>query len=162
MIARSEEDLHNIRLAVERIHKLSDRLIGLGPFGVGLDGILSFIPIPGVGVAYSGLAALALMVQAVRARASPGVLFHMAVILAIDTLLDVPASADLLPLIPFAGVADTLFTGHKWAANLLLRHMDDTLYIEGSREAARGGADRDELLGRIRSRTERRRLVYLG
>jgi hypothetical protein len=162
MIARSEEDLHNIRLAVERIHKLSDRLIGLGPFGVGLDGILSFIPIPGVGVAYSGLAALALMVQAVRARASPGVLFHMAVILAIDTLLDVPASADLLPLIPFAGVADTLFTGHKWAANLLLRHMDDTLYIEGSRQAARGSADHHELLGRIRSRTEKRRLVYLG
>src|SRR5215472_6817015 len=86
MIAQSEEDLHNIRLAVERIHKLSDRLIGLGPFGVGLDGILSFIPIPGVGVAYSGLAALALMVQAVRARASAGVLFHMAVILTIDTL----------------------------------------------------------------------------
>jgi hypothetical protein len=162
MIARSEEDLHNIRLAVERIHKLSDRLIGLGPFGVGLDGMLSFVPIPGVGVAYSGLAALALMVQAVRAHASPGVLFHMAVILTIDTLLDVPASADLLPLIPFAGIADTLFTGHKWAANLLLKHMEETLYLEGRRQDARGSAEHAELIGRIRSRKEKRRVVYMG
>lgn len=160
MLARSHVDLHNIRLAVERIRALSDRLIGLGPFGVGLDGLLSFVPIPGVGVAYSGLAALALLYQAVRARASPGTLMHMALILGIDTLLDVPASADLLPLIPFAGMADTLFTGHKWAANLLLRHMEETLYIEAGLEA-RSGHQHAELMSRVKSKTEKRRIVYL-
>jgi len=162
MIARSHVDLHNIRLAVERIRNLSDRLIGLGPFGVGLDGVLSFVPLPGVGVAYSGLAALALLVQAVRAKASAGTLVQMSIILAIDTLLDVPASADMLPIIPFSGMADTLFTGHKWAANMLLRHMDHTLYIEGDAREARGRPEHAELMSRIRSRKEKRRVVYLG
>jgi hypothetical protein len=84
------------------------------------------------------------------------------VILTIDTLLDIPASADMLPLVPFAGVADTLFTGHKWSANLLLKHMDNTLYIEGRRADLRGGAEHAELMSRIRSRKEKRRVVYLG
>ncbi len=159
MIARSHVDLHNIRLSVERIHKLSDRLIGLGPFGVGLDAVLSLIPVPVVGAVYSGAAAAALMVQAVRARASPGVLFHMAVLLAIDTLLDLPAGT---PLGPFSGLADTLFTGHKWSANLLLKHMDDTVYVEGRREEAAHRPENAELMARMRSRKERRRIVFLG
>ena len=158
MRARSHVDLHNIRRSVEKIRGLSDRLIGLGPFGVGLDGLLSFVPIPGVGVAYSGLAAAALLYHAVRARASPAVFIWMALILAIDTLLDVPASADLLPVIPFSGMADTLFTGHKWAANMLLKHMDDTLYLEGGG----GGAGHAEPTSRGGSRKEKRRIVYLG
>lgn len=159
MIARSHVDLHNIRLAVERIRGLADRLIGLGPFGVGLDGILAIIPVPLVGAVFSGAAALALMVQAVRARASPGVLIHMAVILLIDTLLDVPAGT---PLGPFSGLADTLFTGHKWSANLLLKHMDDTVYVEGRPGAAGASSEHAELMGRVRSRKEKRRIVYLG
>ena len=160
MIARSHVDLHNIRLTVEGILKLSDRLIGLGPFGVGLDGILSIIPVPVVGTVFSGGAALVLMLQAVRARASPGVLFHMGVILLIDTLLDVPAGIPVVGQI--SGIVDTLFTGHKWSANLLLKHMDDTLYIEGRPGDAQAGAEHAELMGRVRSRKEKRRIVYLG
>ena len=157
MFARSEEDLHNIRIGVERIRGLADRLVGLGPFGVGLDGILSLIPVPLVGTLFSGAAAFALMLQAVRARASPGVLIHMAVLLLIDTLLDVPAGT---PLGPFSGIADTLFTGHKWAANLLLKHMDQTLYIEGSRAAARASPEHAGLMAA--ARRDRPRIVYLG
>jgi hypothetical protein len=159
MMARSEEDLHNIRLGVERIRGLADRLVGLGPFGVGLDGILSLVPVPLIGTIFSGAAAFALMVLAVRARASPGVLIHMLVLLTIDTLLDLPAGT---PLGPFSGIADTLFTGHKWAANLLLKHMDDTLYIEGSRHEAKANPDYAELIAGVRSRRERRRIVYMG
>jgi hypothetical protein len=159
MLARSHVDLHNIRLGVERIHKLADRLVGLGPFGVGLDGILSFVPVPVVGVIFSGAAALALMIQAVRARASPGVLIHMAVLLTIDTLLDVPAGT---PIGPFSGIADTLFTGHKWSANLLLKHMDDTVYIEGRQRDALDNPEYAELKARVRSRREKRRIVFLG
>ena len=78
--------------------------------------------------------------------------------LGVKEVLDLPASAVLLPVIPFSGMADTLFTGHKWAANLLLRHMDDTLYLEGRY----GGAEHAELKSRIRSGKEKRRIVFLG
>jgi hypothetical protein len=155
MIARSHVDLHNIRVGVERIRNLSDRIVGLGPLGVGLDGVLSLIPVPVVGTVYSGGAAALLLLHALRARASVGVFFNMALILAIDTLLDVPAGT---PLGPFSGLADTLFTGHKWAANMLLKHMDETLYVEGGPDDARNA----EVMAGVRSRKERRRVVFLG
>jgi hypothetical protein len=158
MLARSHADLHNIRQSVQRIRGVSDRMIGLGPLGIGMDGILSLVPIPAIGVAYSGLAALALMLQAVRARASPGVLFHMGLLLVIDTMLDAPAGT---PVGPISGLLDTLFTGHKWSANLLLKHMDNTVYVEGSREEARGRPDHEELMARVRAGREKRRIVYL-
>ena len=157
MLARSHADLHNIRLSINRIKVASDRIVGIGPFGIGLDGILSLIPIPVVGAAYSGIAAAALLVQAVRARASAGVLVHMGVILAIDTLLDAPAGT---PLGIFSGMADTLFTGHKWSANLLLKHMDETIYIEGSRGRA-NGPEYAEAMARVRAGNESRRIVFL-
>jgi hypothetical protein len=153
MHARSHADLQRIRRSVERIRGLSDRMIGLGPFGVGMDAVLSLIPIPLVGAAYSGAAGVALMLQAVRAHASPWVLMQMGVILTIDTMLDAPAGT---PVGPFTGLADTLFTGHKWAANLLLRQMDRTLYVE------HGSPEHAEAQARKRSGRERRRLVVLG
>jgi hypothetical protein len=159
MFARSHEELHNIRISVERIRGLSDRMVGVGPFGIGMDGILSMIPIPVVGAIYSGLAAGALMLQAVRAHASLGVLMHMAVILGIDTLLDLPAGT---PIGPISGAADILFTGHKWAANTLLKHMDQTIYIEGTRKEAMGRAGHGDLMDQVRSGREKRRIVYLG
>jgi hypothetical protein len=134
-------------------------MIGIGPFGIGMDGALSLIPIPAVGAIYSGLAAGALMLQAVRARASLGVLVHMAVILGIDTVFDIPAGT---PLGPISGIADTLFTGHKWAANTLLKHMDNTLYIEGSRSEWRGHPDHAGVMDRVRAGQEKRRIVFLG
>ncbi len=157
MFARTHADLHNVRLGVERIRTVSDRLIGLGPFGIGLDGILSFFPV--LGVIYSGGAALMLLAEAIRARASTWTLAHMGLLLFVDTALDIPGSAGLGIL---SGAADTLFTGHKWSANLLLRHMDDTLYIEGSRAQARGSPEYAELMADVRARREKRRIVFLG
>ena len=66
MFARTHAELHNVRLGIDRIRTVSDRIVGLGPFGVGLDGLLSFVPV--VGVIYSGGAALMLMMEAVLAR----------------------------------------------------------------------------------------------
>ena len=156
MLARSHVDLHNIRLAVERLKKLSDRIVGIGPFGVGLDGVLSFTPV--AGVVYSAASGAMLLLQAIRARASPGVIFQMSVLLVINTLLDVPGGT---PLGIFSGIADTLFTAHKWSADALLKHMDETLYVEGTREQVGAHPEYAQLMKDIRAGKEKRRIVFL-
>jgi len=50
--ARSHLDLHNIKNSIDRTKKMSDGIVKIGPFGIGLDGLLGFIP--PLGVAYSG------------------------------------------------------------------------------------------------------------
>ncbi len=159
MPARSHAELHNIRLSVERIVKVTDRLIGIGPFGIGLDGLTAAIP--GLGILYSAGAGLLLMILAVRARASLGTLIQMGIYLTIDTLIDVP---DLIPgpLTALVAAFDTLFTGHKWAGHLLLRHMDDTIYVEGPPRGLRGNPDFADVEARVRSGKEHRRIVFLG
>lgn len=151
--ARSHADLHNIRLGVERIKNVSDRIVGVGPIGIGLDGILSWIP--GAGVAYSAIAGAMLVGEGIRARAATGTLIHMAALLFVDTFLDVVPN-------PVSAVADTFFTGHKWSANLLLKHMDETIYVEGTAAQARQKPEYAELMARIRAGKEKRRIVFLG
>jgi hypothetical protein len=151
--ARSHADLHNIRLGVNRIKTVSDRIVGVGPVGIGLDGVLAFVP--GVGALYSAGAALMLMLEAVRARASIGTLIHMGAVLAADTVLDIPGN-------PITGVIDAFFTGHKWSANVLLKHMDETHYIEGTRAQARDRPEYADLMAKVRSGKETRRIVFLG
>jgi len=159
MTARTHAELHNIRVGVERIIKISDRVVGIGPFGIGLDGLLAAVP--GAGVLYSAFAGLLLLAYGIRARASLGTLLHMAVYLTIDTLIDLP---DLVPSPVSAVVAvfDTLFTGHKWAGNLLLKHMDDTVYVEGPPRRLGGHPEYADVEARVRSGEERRRIVFLG
>lgn len=159
MRARSHRELHGLRGSVVRIRKLSDRIIGIGPFSLGLDGVLAWIP--GVGVAYSLGAGGYLLYQAVRAHARPGTLAKMAGFLAADSL------AGVVP-IPFApAVADMMFTGHKWAANALLEHLDETLYYEGSKADAEADPEfREHLLDLAEQRRagaplKAKRIVYL-
>ena len=151
--AKSHLDLHNIRGSVERTVKLSDNIIGVGPVGIGLDGILAWFG--GAGSLYSLGAGGVLLFDGVRARAAPMVLIQMTAVLLIDALL---------PLGPpgLGAVADTLFTGQKWAGGMLIKHMDDTIYFEGSRKEAQGTAEYRDLLERIRSGKEKRRVVFLG
>jgi len=153
IFARSHADLHNIRLGVDRISQISDRIIGIGPIGVGLDGLLAAVP--GLGVFYSVIAGGMLVFEGLRARASTGTLIQIAAYLAVDTLLDVPAG-------PLAAIADTLFTGHKWSANLLKKHMDETIYIEGTRDQVRNRPEYADLMARVRAGKETRRIVFLG
>ena len=96
------------------------------------------------------------MIQGVRARASLPTLFSMGSILFADTALDaVP--------IPFApAVADVLFTGHKWASNMLLKHMEETLYYEGSRQEAQADPRFREALAAMEQVGDRRRIVFLS
>ena len=155
--ARTHIELHNIRKNVEQIKKLSDNIVGVGPFGVGMDAALNFLPNIGKvnpGVAYSGLAGALLVFQGIRAHAAAMVLVQMSAILIVDTLA---------PMFGKAGaVADALFTGHKWAADMLLKHMEETIYFEGTREEALHTVEYRDLMGRIRAGKENRRIVFLG
>jgi len=152
LIARSHQDLEHIRRNVTRLRKLSDRLVKVGPFGFGLDGLLSFLPV--AGVIYSAGAGGLLLLQGVRARASWHVLARMGGLLVVNTLLDVPGGT---PLGIFSGVADTFFTAHKWAAGLLLKHMDETLYVEGVPGQPSASPDH----ARPRGGADKRRVVFL-
>ncbi|HTI66759.1 MAG TPA: DUF4112 domain-containing protein [Caulobacteraceae bacterium] len=160
MFARSHRDLHGLRASVERTRKLSDRVIGLGPFSLGLDGVLAWIP--GLGFAYSVAAGGFLVLQAVRARARPATVLKMLGLLAADSLTDVIP----IPLAP--AVADMVFTGHKWAADALLKHLDETLYYEGTKaEAEADPAFRQHLLQLAEQRRAgspplHKRVIYLG
>lgn len=152
LFAQSHIDLHNIRNSIERTKKLSDNVVGIGPFGVGLDGLLTWIP--GAGALYSLGAGSILIFDGVRARAAPMILLQMFAIIAIDTLVGE---------VPVAGkIADILFTGHKWSADMLLKHMEDTIYFEGARKDAASSPEYKDVLSRIRAGKEKRRVVFLG
>jgi hypothetical protein len=107
------EAAHGAWLAAERIKIVSDRLIGIGPFGVGLDGALAFVPVAG-GV-YSLAAGVMLLGQAVRARAGVWTLARMGAYVFFNT-----ASSQ----VPIVGQTfDFFFRGHLMAATALQKDI---------------------------------------
>jgi len=115
--ARSPAELARIRDSVAIVGRLSDSLVRFGPFRLGMDGVLSWIP--GLGEAYSTIAGAFIIIQGLRA----GVPLH---ILAICALL--MASRTTISAIPLAGpVASDLFTAHRWSAKLVVRAIDAKL-----------------------------------
>ncbi|UAL09356.1 DUF4112 domain-containing protein [Caulobacter segnis] len=105
---------HRAWRAAETIKRLSDRLIGVGPVGIGLDGVLAWVP--GVGLAYGLGAGGLLLVHAFHAKASPSTLARMAAYLAADNL------SDTVPVLGWA--VDTLFPGHLMAAKALQKDIE--------------------------------------
>lgn len=105
---------HTAWRRADRIRVLSDRMIGVGPFGIGIDGVLAWVPV--VGTAYSVGAAALLVSEAVQAGASKATLAKMAMFLGLDTVSS---------SIPIAGWAvDTLFPGHAMAARALQKDIE--------------------------------------
>lgn len=150
-MARTIRDIEKIWSNVEGVKKLSDRAVGVGPFGVGMDGLLTWIP--WVGDAYTVGAGGWLMIQALRVQASPGTLLRMAAYLASDT-----ATA----AVPFAGaVVDTLFPAHAMAANALQKDIESTHWVEAHEEEARASGAHDRHVEASRA-AGKRRVVYLG
>jgi hypothetical protein len=154
MRARSHQHLDDIRTSVERTRKLSDKIVGVGPFSIGIDGVLGWIPV--VGLFYSVAAGGFLLLQGIRARVSGGTLAKMTGLLLADS------ATDLVPIPVAPGVADMLFTAHKWAADALLKGMDDTVYYPGAKHEAKADPRFRELMDRVRSGQDpRRRVVFL-
>ena len=98
----------------ERIKRLSDRLIGFGPFGLGLDGVLAWVP--GANLIYTVGAGGLLMVEAVKAQASGFTLARMAAYLIADS------ATSEVPILGWA--LDTLFPGHLLAARALQKDIE--------------------------------------
>ena len=114
---RSDSDLRAIRDSVSLVGRLSDSIVRLGPFSLGIDGVLSWIP--GVGELYSTLAGGFIVLQGARAGVPAPVLAGAILLLGCRTI----ASA-----VPIAGSAFAdLFTAHKWAARLVVRAIDRQL-----------------------------------
>jgi hypothetical protein len=115
--ARSPAELARIRDSVAIVGRLSDSLVRLGPFRLGLDAAVSWIP--GLGEIYSVAAGGFIIVQGLRA----GVPLH---ILAVCAALMM--SRTTISAIPLAGpVAADLFTAHRWSARLVVRAIEAKL-----------------------------------
>lgn len=116
-MTRTDAQLRSIRDGVSLVGRLSDSIVRFGPFSLGIDGVLSWIP--GVGEAYSLGAGAFILVQGFRAGVPASVLASAGFLLGIRTLGDV---------VPIAGplFAD-VFTAHKWAARMVVRAIDQRL-----------------------------------
>ena len=124
--ACSTVELARIRDSVAFVGRLSDSLVRLGPFRLGVDGVLSWIP--GLGEIYSTVAGGFILVQGLRA----GVPLHILLICAA-----LMASRTFVSAIPLAGpAAADLFTAHRWSAKLVVRAIDARLPVQ----ARSGGA----------------------
>lgn len=150
MASRTIGDIEKIWSNVEGVKKLSDRVIGIGPFGVGLDGLLTWVP--GLGLVYSVLAGGWLVIQGVRARAAPSTLLRMLAYIGVDS-----ATTEF----PIVGdVVDFLFPGHLMAGKALQKDIETTHWVEARERDARASGDHDGHVSAMR-RAGRRRLVYL-
>lgn len=107
------ERAHRAWRNAQRIKRLSDDLIRLGPWGLGLDGVLAWVPV--AGTLYSiGTGAL-LLYEGLRARATPWTLTRMAAyMIANSAMSDVPV---------VGWAMDTLFRGQHMAANALQKDI---------------------------------------
>ncbi len=168
MRARTQGDIQRIYDQIESIKKLSDRIIGIGPLNIiGLDGILALIPIPGLGTAYSVIAGLILLMQGARARVSLMTMFVSFIILLLDSgvstvegLSEIIPGINILYWIP--GGIDALFQGHLYAAHMMQKDIEKTLYVEGSFAEAYRSGEHQENLEEMRSTRGKKRIVYLG
>lgn len=151
MASRTIGDIERIWSSVEGIRKLSDRIIGVGPIGFGLDALLTWIPV--VGTTYTVGAAGWLLYQAHQARATPGTIAKMVGYLAFDT------ATGAVPLVGDA--VDTFFPGHLMAARALQKEIESTHWVEADEASSRASGEHDRHLETIRSRPHLRRLVYL-
>ncbi len=108
------ERAHQAWKRADKIRKLSDRVVGFGPWGLGVDGLIAWVPV--AGTAYSLGAAGLLLYDATQAGASRATLVRMAAYLGVDTV------SSGIPILGWA--VDTLFTGHAFAARALQRDIE--------------------------------------
>lgn len=98
----------------DRIKRMSDRVVRIGPFGLGIDGVLAWVPV--AGPAYSIGAGAVLMHEAVQSGASRAVMARMAGYLILDS------ATSTVPVIGWT--IDTLFPGHAMAARALQKDIE--------------------------------------
>lgn len=157
MARRSIADIEKIWTNVDRLKRTSDRIVGIGPFGIGLDGLLTWVPI--VGTAYTVGAAGWLLVQAVRAKASAGTIVQMLGYLGLDSATTAVGEIPFLDFVP--SVVDVLFPGHLLAAKALQNHIETTHWVEDSYSSARASGAHDRHVEKVRGDRSLKRIIYL-
>ena len=110
----ARERAHRAWRNAGRIKRLSDNLIKIGPWGLGLDGVLAWAP--GANTLYSVGAGALLIYEAIQARAAPWTMARMAAYLVANSAMTE------IPVIGWA--MDTLFRGHLMAANALQKDIE--------------------------------------
>ncbi len=111
---KSDRQLLEIRDSVAWLGRLSDSLVRVGPFRLGVDGILSWVP--GVGELYSTAAGGFIVVQGLRAGVPLHILAGASAILMFRTAVSA---------VPIAGsIFADVFTAHRWAAALVVRAIE--------------------------------------
>lgn len=151
MRVRNEVDVHNVLENIKTTRWVSDKFVGAGPFGIGLDGILTMFP--GIGELYTIAASAYLLVQARKARV-PGIVYcQMGALF----LVDLAATA-----VPVTGDAfDMFFCAHLWAGGLLARAIQRTEYIDHDDLPPTGAAiARDPRV--VEAMKDGKRIVVLG
>ncbi|MDI6625488.1 MAG: DUF4112 domain-containing protein [Brevundimonas sp.] len=156
MARRTIGDIEKIWTNVEGVKKLSDRAVGIGPFGIGLDGLLTWVPV--VGTVYSVGAAGWLLLQAARVKASPGTVARMVGYLGLDSFTTLVGEVPFLDFVP--SVVDVLFPGHLLAARALQKDIETTHWVEASEREARATGEHERHVEEMR-KGGLRRLVYL-
>ena len=108
------ERAHRAWRNAQRIKQLSDNLLKIGPWGIGLDGVLAWVP--AANTIYSVGAGGLLIYEAVKADAAPWTLARMAAYLTLNSAMTE---------VPIVGWAmDTLFRAHLMAANALQKDIE--------------------------------------
>jgi hypothetical protein len=110
----TRERAHRAWRSAERIKRLSDKLVAVGPIGLGLDGVLAWVP--GANLLYSVGAGGLLIYEAVGAGAKGTTVARMAAYLIADSAMSE------VPLLGWA--MDTLFPGHLMAARALQKDIE--------------------------------------
>jgi hypothetical protein len=123
----STADLIRARDSVAAVGRLSDGLMRLGPLRLGVDGVLSWVPV--IGELYSAGAAAVILVQGLRARVPAHILVVCAALM---------ASRTAITAAPLAGpLAADLFTAHRWSARLVVRAIEARLPVSERTGGAR-------------------------
>ena len=161
MRARPQDDIQKIHDSLTTVKRLSDGIIRIGPLNlVGLDGILSWIPIPGVDEAYSVLSGLFILWQGVRARADLTTLVAAFIVLFIDGGVSLLGG---IPFLDFVGsIADTLFQGQLYAAHMIQKDIEKTIYLPGTAGEAHRSGEHAQNVADMRATKGKKRIVYLG
>lgn len=113
-MAITRERAHRAWRVAERVRRISDDLVRVGPFGLGLDGVLAWAP--GAGTVYSVGAGGLLIYEAMQAGVSRATLLRMGMYLAADSV------TSAVPVVGWA--VDTLFRGHLMAARAMQRDIE--------------------------------------
>jgi hypothetical protein len=114
MTATTKERAHMAWRRAERIKRLSDGIVKIGPFGLGIDGVLAWVP--GANIVYTVGAAGLLIYEATQAGASTRTLAKMGLYLLADS------ATSEVPVVGWA--IDTLFPGHLMAAKALQKDIE--------------------------------------